>query len=108
MHIREGHLEARPEFGCCGNFQWRVEEVVLPDVELITQRLAEEDFQARCRSDILLTFRSEEGHEIVIVPKTSRIQLRVYFLTPKKDRIPAVRILLQKLSTAVALELSRG
>jgi hypothetical protein len=35
---------------------------------------------------MLRTLRSPEGHEIVIVPRTGRVQIRVHYLTPEEER----------------------
>jgi len=74
------------EHGCCGGLNWRVDLPAEADPALVAHRLVRMGYTARCEMPSLKVVRHPDGHEIAIVPRSGRVQLRVYMLTPVADR----------------------
>lgn len=85
-----GPLRPQPEPGCAGELAWRLE---LPAGTDLAPRIAgfiELGYRVRCMDEVLQVLRHPEGHELVLVPRTGRVQLRVYARTPRQDRARAM------------------
>lgn len=89
------------EHGCCGELEWRV--AVPPDVDLeaVADRLEVRGYRPRCRAPQLSVLRHSGRHEIVIVPLTRRVQLRVYLHTPRAARAEVAEYLAADLAACL-------
>lgn len=75
-----------PEPNCCGRLNWRLDLAAGTDYGQLAAGLEARGYENRCRQAFLMVFRQPPGHEIAIVPRTGRVQLRVYSLTPIDER----------------------
>jgi hypothetical protein len=77
------------EHGCLGNLQWRCDLACGSDWEALFRGLGELGYRLRCRLPFLVNLRHPEEHEIVVVPATGRVQLRVHYLTeaPRREAV---------------------
>ncbi len=68
----------------------------------LAQRLPDSGFSDESRVSVVLEFCSPEGHNVVLVPSTGRIQIRIHYLTPLDQRESAALRVEQQLTSALA------
>ena len=75
------------EHGCCDSLSWRC-DLATPerDVDPVEAHLVESGYRSKCRDPRLRVLRHRDGHEVVLVTATGRVQFRVDIATPKSDR----------------------
>lgn len=79
--------------GCLGQLGWRSELPPNLDPKVVAERLAPSGFQARVAHPALCLFRNPEGHEVVYVPATGRVGLRLHYGVPEPQRREAAEAL---------------
>ncbi len=94
-------LSISPEPGCCGQLNWRLDLPVDSDFDRLRQQLESVGYRAACRHSFLVVLRHREGHEIAIVPRTGRVQLRVDRLTAEGERATVAAGIAGDLATAM-------
>lgn len=94
-------LAVEREPGCCGELEWRVEVPAATDLEAAAQRLMALGYEPRCQAPGLHVLRHPQRHEIVLVTRTLRVQLRVYFHTPEAARTAAAQLLAGDLAACI-------
>jgi hypothetical protein len=53
---------------------------------VLVKILSEKGFAPAPSPGVLRLLRTKEGHEILFVPRTGRVQIRVHYLTPEEGR----------------------
>ncbi len=104
MNASDAHDHLGPltrEHGCLGNFQWRCRLSGTVNAQALARALANRGYARRTCLPFLQVLRLPSGHEIVIVPATGRVQLRVGYLTPETQRTAAALDLFQDLLQSV-------
>lgn len=94
----EPDLKLEPEHGCWANIHWRVELPVETDFELLTTSVLARGFEPRCSCPMLKVLRNKEGHEIILVPRTGRTQIRISTEVAEDRRSDQARALFTELS----------
>jgi hypothetical protein len=98
----EGHgIELTREPGCCGELAWRLDLSPDRDFSAVARGLIDRGYEGRCLSQMLKVLRHPQGHEVVLVPRTGRVQLRVYYLTAHEDRPVAAEAMFRDLVAAL-------
>jgi hypothetical protein len=92
-------LKLEPEHGCWASIHWRIEMPIETDFDLLTRRILAEAYEARCDCPMLKVLRSREGHEIILVPRTGRTQIRVSTEVPEGQRSAQAEVLFSLLRT---------
>ena len=71
--------------GCLRDMLWRIS---FDDLEAkgVGARLLAAGWTNRARMPVLLDLEGPQGHVLVIVPRTGRMQLRLHYLTAHEDR----------------------
>lgn len=95
-------LQPAPEAGCSGRLSWRLDLPRSAPYSRIYHRLELRGYRGRCHQPFLQVLRTIEGHEIVLVPTTGRVQLRIYHLTPATERQRVVITLAGDLAACLA------
>ncbi len=78
-----------PDFSCFQGLKWRL-ELDLPGIQFpkLANALGKLGFQS-CYPVLfpsVLGYRDDSGHELVMVPRSGRVQLRVHYTVPRKLR----------------------
>jgi hypothetical protein len=79
-------MELARDQSCLRSLNWRCDLPAGSDCDRIAAALAEKGFASTGGSSMFRILRSPEGHEIVLVPRTGRVQIRVHYLTPEEER----------------------
>jgi len=88
------------EAGCVDLLKWRCDLEPGLDFEALTLDLRRHGLRARVFEPGLIVLDGEQGEQMVIVPRTGRVQIRVDLLTPKPERARVARRLLTVLEQA--------
>lgn len=73
--------------GCLGQLGWRTELPLGLDLTRFAEALGNKGFQSRVCHPTLCLFRNAEGHELVFVPATGRVGIRLHHGTPEAHRV---------------------
>jgi hypothetical protein len=87
-----GPLRIRKKQGCIRNLQYELflsDDVKLPNLADALLTLGFERASSRGLPAIRLLHQT--GHEVLIVPRTRRVQLRVSYVIPKEERPDAAK-----------------
>lgn len=76
--------------GCRRDLLWRL-ELRGADLGELAKELLRIGWRDRSLAPEVRDLESPEGHAVVLVPRTGRVQLRVFYLTPHSDRNEAAR-----------------
>jgi len=95
----ERDLRLEPEHGCWARINWRIEMPVQTDFARLARQIVASGFEARCDCDMLKVLRDRDGHEIILVPRTGRTQIRISTLVPEDERPEAAERLFGRLET---------
>lgn len=79
-------MELARDQSCFRSLNWRCDLPAGSDCDRLAATLAEKGFAAVGGPSAIRTLRSPEGHEVVLVPRTGRVQIRVHYLTPEEER----------------------
>lgn len=71
---------------CYKQLSWEYEIADRVNARELARELPNHGFVDESRLDAVREFRASEGHAIVLIPKTGRLQIRVHYLTPLSDR----------------------
>lgn len=88
------------EAGCIDLLKWRCDLDPGLDFAALTLRLRERGFRAAVFDEHLVVLDGEDGVQLVLVPRTGRVQIRVGLLTPKSRRLQVARDVLETLERA--------
>ena len=88
------------EAGCISLLKWRCDLPESLDVAAVALRLRERGFRARTFEDWLIVLEGPEGSEILLVPGTGRVQIRVGYMVPKPERPDRAGLVLAELERA--------
>ncbi len=75
-----------PDPSCCRDLHWRIP---LPDdlaLDVLAERLLARGWRDVSTAPFLRVLESEARHDLVIVPRTRRAQLRLDYLVPRASR----------------------
>lgn len=89
---------------CVRDMLWRIRFAAPVDLTCLGRALVSRGWQDRSRLPLLLDLHAPEGHALVLVPRTGRVQLRLHYLT-SQDRRPDEAARLHAYVEAVAAEL---
>ncbi len=90
-------LERDPS--CLQDLSWRIRGAV--SIDVLKLKLQQRGWRNGSPSDNLLIFRSPEGDEFVLVPRTGRIQLRVSYQVQPGERAAYADQLFRELFTSL-------
>lgn len=78
-----------PEPGCQNNMLWRYELSETIPIEAFVTTLAERGWENQSKPNMpLFMLAHREGeHRLIVVKATRRIQLRLFYLTPREERV---------------------
>ncbi len=93
----------RPDPGCSRDLLWRIDLPAGCEPRAYARGLSACDLTLDRAVGGVLFFSHPEGHQVVVVPRTGRAQLRLDGLVPR----PARRTLAERLGTAIARALPR-
>lgn len=80
-------MELTREQSCFRSLNWRCDLPAGGDLDALTGALSGAGFtESSSPGGHLRVLRAAEGHEIVIVPRTGRVQIRVHYLTAEGER----------------------
>jgi hypothetical protein len=79
-------MELTRDFGCLRSLSWRCDLPPGSDCDVLIGALMEKGFAQVPSPSVLRLIRSPEGHEILFVPRTGRVQIRVHYVTPEEER----------------------
>jgi hypothetical protein len=79
-------MELTRDLGCSQSLNWRSDLPPGSDCDVLVKILSEKGFALAPSPSMLRLIRSKEGHEILFVPRTGRVQIRVHYLTPEQGR----------------------
>jgi len=79
-------MDLSRDFGCFRSLNWRCDLPTGSDCDVIVAALVKRGFEAVRPSGVLRLLRDATGHEVVLVPATGRVQIRVHYLTPEEER----------------------
>lgn len=82
---------------CARDLLWRLELPPPLDATHLATRLLGAGWTERSRFPALHDLEGPEGHRVVIVPRTGRVQLRVSYLVPPEQRATAAAALAARL-----------
>ena len=99
-----GGLRMERAHGCFRDLAWRVSG--LEHERFSAERLARTLIQAgltdRSRSPLVREFMSDDGDVMIFIPKTGRLELRIWGARPYPERFPAATSLLELLTEVLA------
>ncbi len=96
------YLAISPEPGCCGQLNWRLDLPADSDFDRLQRELELIGYRAACHHAFLIVLRHPDRHEIAIVPRTGRVQVRVDRMTAQGERATVADGLVADLATAMA------
>lgn len=70
---------------CMRDMLWRI-QLEGADLREIAGKLEADGWVDRSRLPLLVDLHGPEGHALVMVPRTGRVQLRLHYLTPAEVR----------------------
>lgn len=84
-------MTLRRDPSCLKDLVWRVE---LPgvDLEALAGRLMDAGWVERSRIPALRDLHDPDGHAVLFVPRTGRIQIRLHYLVRPEDRAAAAKL----------------
>lgn len=77
------------DHGCRRDLLWRMELPVSVDVGALADRLVGEGWRDRSPAPQVRTLEGPDGHGLVLIPRTGRIQIRVHYLVAHGERFAA-------------------
>ncbi|MCA9554898.1 MAG: hypothetical protein KC933_33010 [Myxococcales bacterium] len=83
---------------CTRDLLWRLELPAGDDATQLADRLAASGWRDRSLLPILRDLEGPDGHRVVIVPRTGRVQLRICYVVPPDARAGAAARLAAALS----------
>lgn len=102
-------MELVRDLSCFRGLNWRCDLPPGSDCEVLALRLGPAGWTSAPSVAKLLLLRSAEGHEILLVPRTLRVQIRVHYLTPEAERrLTAERAFVALVRGVLALAPTRG
>jgi hypothetical protein len=88
--------------GCLGQLGWRTQLPPGADLGTTVDRLVAAGMIVRIRSTALCLLRHPDGHELVLVPATGRVAIRVDYRTEVDRREGVVRALADLVGEALS------
>ncbi len=79
-------MDLSRDFGCFKSLNWRTDLPAGSDCDILVAVLGKRGFEPVRPTGPLRQLRTAEGHEVVLVPRTGRIQIRIHYLTPEHER----------------------
>ena len=90
---------------CMKDLAWRTD--LAPEwIEPLVERLLEGDFRLASRGPIVV-LDTTDGHRVVLVPRTGRVQIRIGYVVPSEERATAAAAVYERLRSTVT-DLSYG
>lgn len=97
-------MELTRDLSCFRGLNWRSDLPAGSDCDELAAALSGRGFVAVAGPSALRLLRSREGHELLLVPRTGRVQIRVHYLTPQEERRwAAERVFASLVRTILAL-----
>jgi hypothetical protein len=92
-----GQLRLTLAHSCHRELTWECELPQRSDAEHLASALRASNYLDESHSAAVLEFVDAQGHRIVLVPRSGRVQLRIHYLTPLPARSGAARTLAEAL-----------
>ncbi len=92
---------------CIRDLLWRIEVGDRDQTAQLSQRLTTLGWANASAFAQLLDLESPDGHRLIIVPRTGRVQLRVSYLVPRDERKQAALRIYDELMAIAAQSRSR-
>ncbi|NOY91396.1 MAG: hypothetical protein GXP55_09305 [Deltaproteobacteria bacterium] len=96
-----GPLRMERAHGCFRDLTWRVTGHEAFDPGTFSRRFVEAGLEDRSRSPLVREFVSSEGDVLIFIPKTRRLELRIWAARPYPERGPAAAHMLEGLARAI-------
>ncbi len=87
---------------CLRSLNWRTDLPPGGQLDPLVAALSRADFTPTSTGESpLLVLRAREGHEVLIVRRSGRVQIRVHYLTPEPERRAAAEAIFRTLVRGV-------
>ena len=75
-----------PANGCREGLSWELAFGPAPSPATLVSVLKNDAWRDASRLPTIVELEHPEGHELIVIPKTGRVQLRVCYITPRLNR----------------------
>ncbi len=96
-----------PDSACCRQANWRTDLPPGLDVAGVERRMEDAGWTSRSRHPALKVFRHGEGHEVAWVVTTGRVQIRIDFEVPRRQRRRRAQTLYRELGACLTTTAER-